>query len=79
MTGALAIRQTLLKLPVRVRFGKNLKPAKQSNFVTFSCPNPAAMNALRHRICDNMSHMCRTLGCRTSRSFYPTSEMRPAR
>jgi len=48
MTGTPAIRKPLLKLPVRVRDGKNREPAKQPNFVTIPCANPASMNALRH-------------------------------
>jgi len=48
MTGALAIRQAVLKLPVCARNGKNRKPAKQPDFVTFPCTNPASSNALRH-------------------------------
>ena len=79
MTGAPAVRQTLLKLPARVRNGKYWKPEKQPNFVTFPCTNPASSNTLRHRLCDNMSHMCRTLDCHPSQSFCPTSEMCSAR
>jgi len=48
MTGTAAIRQALLKLPVRARNGKKREPAKQPNLVTIPCANPASMNALRH-------------------------------